>query len=108
MLGDSWVDDPAYGLRDLSGMHQLGLGGLGRPAAECARFELAISDLVTNGPRLLEIIGGIENPAIDALKAVINFFLHDSENELIPPLVFYDDFQDALAEITWRRCQTLD
>lgn len=95
-------------LRDLSGMHQLGLGGLGRPAAECARFELAISDLVTNGPRLLEIIGGIENPAIDALKAVINFFLHDSENELIPPLVFYDDFQDALAEITWRRCQTLD
>jgi hypothetical protein len=88
-------------LLDLVGMHQLGLGGPQRPAAEHERFELAISNLATDGPRVLEMFCDVDHPAVDSLRALIDLML-GGESEAADFSVPSEDMQNALVELTWR------
>lgn len=88
-------------LLDLAGMHQLGLGGPQRPAAERERFELAISNLATDGPRVLEMFRGVDQPAVDALRTLVELLV-GGESEATDFSVPSDSMQNALVELTWR------
>jgi hypothetical protein len=93
-------------LRNLIGMHVLGLGGPERPADEREIFDIASSELATKWPDLLEIIDCLDHPTVDALKEFIAFFLPGTESKAIVPSISSVEIQNMLAELTWRRSQT--